>query len=280
MRFLRLKKDGREILHIMEDREIISVPELIGKQVDIENVFYHIDSIKSELKKGKFSKYDLKDKAYLPAVGRPGKIICIGLNYQAHIQETKKEMPKYPVIFSKFNNSLAAHLEKIRIIDDGLKIDYEGELGVMIGIRGFRVREEDALKYVFGYFIGNDISSRELQYRTSQYLLGKTLDQFYPNGPLLVTADEIPNPQDLDIRTYVNGELRQDSNTRNMIFPIRKLISYISDYIPLEPGDIISTGTPDGVISGMPEDRRKWLSRGDDVRIVIEGIGELENNFI
>jgi len=280
MRFLRLRKDDKEILYLKEDGEIISVPELLGKDIDIGDIFYHIDLIKSKLKKGEFSKYDLKDPVYAPPVGKPGKIICIGLNYQAHIQETRKEMPKYPVIFSKFNNSLAAHLEKIMIIDDDLKIDYEGELGVMIGTRGFRVREEDAMKYVFGYFIGNDISSRELQYRTSQYLLGKTLDHFYPNGPLLVTADEIPNPQDLDIRTYVNGELRQDSNTRNMIFPIKKLISYISGYIPLEPGDIISTGTPDGVISGMPEDRRKWLSRGDDVRIVIEDIGELENNFI
>ncbi len=280
MRFLRLKENDQDALYVKEEKEIISVSELIRKNVDIANVFNYVETIKTKLRKGDFSAVDLKNPVYSPVVWKPGKIICIGLNYQAHIQETKKEIPKYPVLFSKFNNSLAAHLEKIKIIDDGLKIDYEGELGITIGYKAFRVSEENALKYVFGYFIGNDISSRELQYRTSQYLLGKTLDQFYPNGPEMLTSDEISDPQDLDIKTYVNGELRQDSNTSNMIFSIRKLISYISHYIPLEPGDIISTGTPEGVISGMPEEKRKWLSKGDIVRIKIENIGELENSFI
>lgn len=279
MRFLRLKNDGMVSLYILYEKEIISITELLGKSIDMNNIFNSIEIIEKNLKKGNYRSDVVGGRSYAPAVGNPGKILCVGLNYMAHINETKKELPKYPVLFSKFNNSLAGHLDRIRIIGSDLRIDYEGELGLMIGKRAFKVREEDAMKYVFGYFIGNDISSRELQYRTSQYLLGKTLDHFYPNGPYLVTTDEIENPHNLDIKTLVNNEMRQDSNTGNMIFRIPKLISYISEYLPLDPGDIISTGTPEGVISGMPEDSRKWLSPGDNVKVYIEGIGELENSF-
>ncbi len=279
MRFLRLIEDNKEQIFIKQEKDIVSLPRLKNKH-SFMDITDSLDLIRRDIMKGEYYSYSTGNMHFSSLVDKSSKIICIGLNYSAHIQETKKEVPKYPVLFSKFSNSLAAHKDKIKIIQDGLKIDYEGELGVMIGKRAFMVNEEDSLKYVLGYFIGNDISSRELQYRTSQFLLGKTLDNFYPNGPELVTSDEIDDPQNLDIKTIVNGAVRQDSNTGQMIFPVRKLISYISSYIPLEPGDIISTGTPDGVIAGMPENERKWLSPGDTVKVQIERIGELENYFI
>ena len=282
MKFLRFKNNGGVLLALEVDGDYISVAELLGKKdgtVDLKDVFGRESEIEAELKKGEYSYIAPKDHDYAPAVGVPGKIICIGLNYRSHIAETEKKVPDNPVIFSKYPNSLAGHMESIRIPGPGLKVDYEGELGVIIG-RTARNVGDDFNRYIFGYFIGNDVSSRELQYRTSQYLLGKTLDGFYPNGPSIVTRDEIPDPHDLWIRTVVNGSLRQDSSTSNMIFSIGKLISYISSYLTLEPGDIISTGTPDGVVLGMKDKENNWLKPGDSVEVSIEGLGTLKNSFI
>lgn len=282
MKFLRFKNNGGVLLALEVDGDYISVAELLGKKdgtVDLKDVFGRESEIEAELKKGEYSYIAAKGRDYAPAVGVPGKIICIGLNYRSHIAETEKKVPDNPVIFSKYPNSLAGHMESIRIPEPGLKVDYEGELGVIIG-RTARNVGDDFNRYIFGYFIGNDVSSRELQYRTSQYLLGKTLDGFYPNGPSIVTRDEIPDPQDLWIRTVVNGSLRQDSSTSNMIFSIGKLISYISSYLTLEPGDIISTGTPDGVVLGMKDKEDNWLKPGDSVEVSIEGLGTLKNSFI
>jgi 2-keto-4-pentenoate hydratase/2-oxohepta-3-ene-1,7-dioic acid hydratase in catechol pathway len=282
MKFLRFKNNGGVLLALEVDGDYISVAELLGKKdgtVDLKDVFGRESEIEAEMKKGEYSYIAAKGRDYAPAVGVPGKIICIGLNYRSHIAETEKKVPDNPVIFSKYPNSLAGHMESIRIPEPGLKVDYEGELGVIIG-RTARNVGDDFNRYIFGYFIGNDVSSRELQYRTSQYLLGKTLDGFYPNGPSIVTRDEIPDPQDLWIRTVVNGNLRQDSSTSNMIFSIGKLISYISSYLTLEPGDIISTGTPDGVVLGMKDKENNWLKPGDSVEVSIEGLGTLKNSFI
>lgn len=281
MKFTRFKKNGSIVLALGDDRDYISVAELLGRKkgkVDLKDVFGRESEIMEEMKRGEYSYLDTNHLNFAPAVGVPGKIICIGLNYRSHIAETEKKVPDNPVIFSKYPNSLAGHLERIRIPGPDLKVDYEGELGVIIG-RTARNVGEDFNKYIFGYFIGNDISSRELQYRTSQYLLGKTLDGFYPNGPSIVTKDEVPNPQDLWIKTVVNGSIRQDSNTSNMIFSIGKLISYISSYLTLEPGDIISTGTPDGVVLGMRDKESNWLKPGDSVGVSIEGLGSLKNSF-
>ncbi|EQB64884.1 MAG: fumarylacetoacetate hydrolase family protein [Thermoplasmatales archaeon I-plasma] len=282
MKFLRFKNNGGVLLALEVDGDYISVAELLGKKdgtVDLKDVFGRESEIEAELKKGEYSYIAAKGRDYAPAVGVPGKIICIGLNYRSHIAETEKKVPDNPVIFSKYPNSLAGHMESIRIPEPGLKVDYEGEFGVIIG-RTARNVGDDFNRYIFGYFIGNDVSSRELQYRTSQYLLGKTLDGFYPNGPSIVTRDEIPDPQDLWIRTVVNGSLRQDSSTSNMIFSIGKLISYISSYLTLEPGDIISTGTPDGVVLGMKDKEDNWLKPRDSVEVSIEGLGTLKNSFI
>jgi 2-keto-4-pentenoate hydratase/2-oxohepta-3-ene-1,7-dioic acid hydratase in catechol pathway len=213
---------------------------------------------------------------YAPAITNPEKIICVGLNYIDHAKESKMEIPKSPVLFSKFNSALAGHLEMIEIPADAKHIDYEAEMVIIIGKTAKNVTVEDALDYVFGYSVGNDVSARDLQFRSGQWLLGKTPDGFAPVGPYIVTCDEI-NPNNLSIECRVNGEIRQKANTKDMIFGCDVLISYISHYISLKPGDLIFSGTPDGVILGAPEEKQVWLKSGDEMVVEIEAIGELRN---
>ncbi|WP_256756886.1 fumarylacetoacetate hydrolase family protein [Cohnella sp. WQ 127256] len=215
-----------------------------------------------------------------PCVTNPGKIICVGLNYRKHAEETNSLIPQYPILFNKFNNSLAANEEQIVIPRVTQKVDYEAELVMVIGNKAKDVSEEDALNYVFGYCNANDLSARDLQLRTAQWLLGKTCDGFSPLGPYLVTADEVDNPNDLTIKSFVNGENRQHSNTSDMIFSCAEIISYISQHFTLLPGDIILTGTPEGVVMGYPPERQVYLKDGDVVTIEIEKLGSLTNRFI
>ena len=210
-----------------------------------------------------------------PCVPNPGKIICVGLNYRRHAAESGATVPETPVLFSKFNNAVAAYGELIPLPKNAEKYDYEVELAVAIGRRARYVSEAEALDYVFGYFTANDVSVRDLQTRTSQWLLGKTLNKFAPMGPYLVTADEIPDPQNLWLRSWVNGEPRQDSNTSDMVFSVVQLVSYISQYFPLEPGDVIFSGTPEGVAMGMQPP--VWLKPGDEVIVEVEQLGRLNN---
>ena len=242
----------------------------------------YLKTLKTELNIKASELKALKDGEFkfAPAVGKPGKILCIGLNYKNHIEETNDKLPEFPVIFSKFSNSLAANDEDIPLPVNSKQVDYEGELGIVIGKEAYLVPENQALGHVFGYFVGNDISARDLQKKTSQWLLGKSCEKFFPNGPYVVTADEVPDPQNLSIKTTVNGEIRQNSNTSNMIFSCRQLVSYISQYMKLEPGDVISTGTPEGVIAGFPEKKRVWLSDGDVVEVEIEKLGKIKNKFV
>ena len=207
----------------------------------------------------------------------PGKIICIGLNYRRHAAETGAAAPTTPILFSKFANALAHPGEAIPIPSAAQQPDYEAELAVIIGAVTRNVSEAQALDYVLGYANANDISARDLQTRTSQWLLGKTLDKFMPIGPYLVTADAIPDPQTLPIRLWLNGEPRQDSNTGDMIFSVAQIIAYLSAHFTLEPGDIILTGTPEGVILGMKD--KVWLKPGDSMVVEIEGLGRLENTI-
>ena len=210
-----------------------------------------------------------------PCVPHPGKIICIGLNYRKHAIETNAPIPEVPVVFSKFANTIAAHGELVPLPAVAHQYDYEVELGVAIGKRASHVSEADALGCVLGYFTANDVSVRDLQTRTSQWLLGKTLDKFLPIGPWLVTADEVGNPQDLRLRTTVNGEVRQDSSTGDMIFTVAQIVSYLSRYFTLEPGDIIVTGTPEGVAMGRPD--KPWLKPNDEVVVEVDRLGALKN---
>lgn len=213
---------------------------------------------------------------YAPCVTNPEKILCIGLNYVSHAKECNLVIPEYPVVFSKCNNALAAHEQIISLPASAKNFDYEAELVVVIGKEAKNISQEAALSCVFGYTVGNDLSARDLQFRSGQWLLGKTCDSFAPIGPCLVTADEM-NPQDLDITCKVNGELRQSSNTQDMIFSCAQIISYLSQHMTLKPGDMIFTGTPSGVILGLPENERRWLAAGDRIEASIERIGTLIN---
>ncbi|WP_346427650.1 fumarylacetoacetate hydrolase family protein [Gracilibacillus sp. YIM 98692] len=211
-----------------------------------------------------------------PPVPNPSKIICVGINYADHVAEMGAELPEYPVLFSKFRNALIGPEDDIYKSSETNKLDYEVELAVVIGEKASKVPQELAMDYIAGYTIGNDTSARDLQKRTVQWLQGKSLDHTTPIGPWLVTADELTDPSQLKIQSYVNGELRQSSNTKHLIFNIPHLISFISNLMTLEPGDIILTGTPDGV--GMAMDPPQFLQDGDKVTMEIEQIGKLENN--
>jgi 2-keto-4-pentenoate hydratase/2-oxohepta-3-ene-1,7-dioic acid hydratase in catechol pathway len=210
----------------------------------------------------------------------PGKIVCIGLNYRAHAAETHLTLPSVPILFNKYNNALAAHNCTITLPprEVAYKFDYETELLIVMGRSARNVSESQALDYVAGYCTAQDFSARDLQLETPsvQWMIGKTLDNFGPIGPYFVSADRVGDPNSLKLETYVNGERRQSSNTSNMIFNPQKLVSYISRMWTLEPGDIIWSGTPEGVILGMPKDRQVWLKAGDEVESTIEKLGTLK----
>lgn len=214
-----------------------------------------------------------------PCIQEPQKIICIGLNYKKHAVECNMPFPLAPILFSKFNNSITAHGKEITLPSVSSQVDYEAELAIVIGKEAKNVKKEEALSVVYGYCVANDVSARDLQSKSAQWLLGKTCDGFCPIGPYLVSKDEIENPNNLNIVSYVNGEIRQDSNTADMIFNCEELISYISEHFTLQPGDIILTGTPEGVILGLPEERRVWLKECDEVSVKIDKLGNLINTF-
>ncbi len=212
-----------------------------------------------------------------PCVTNPEKILMLGFNYRKHAMETNTPIPTSPVFFTKCNNALNGHNGVIKLPTHvATKFDHEVELVVVMGKTAYRVSEADALSHVFGYCTGNDFSARDLQYKTSQFLLGKSNDGFGPIGPYLVTADQIPDPNALNLECYVNGERRQSSNTNDMIFDVKTIISYASQHFTLKPGDIFFTGTPEGVINGKPKEKQVWLKAGDKITTVVEKLGELK----
>lgn len=210
-----------------------------------------------------------------PPVLRPGKIICLGRNYAAHAKEGGSDPLEYPILFFKPATALLEAGGTIVIPPVTQKADYEGELAVIIGQTCKQVTADEALAYVAGYSVANDVSARDLQRQTPQWAAGKMLDTFCPLGPALVTRDEIPNPGQLAIRTILNDQLMQDSHTGLMIFDVPFIISYISQLTTLEPGDIILTGTPDGV--GYPRNPPVFLQDGDTISVEVEGVGTLTN---
>ncbi|HVP60831.1 MAG TPA: fumarylacetoacetate hydrolase family protein [Myxococcaceae bacterium] len=221
----------------------------------------------------------IEEVRFGPCITRPQKILMLGFNYRRHAQETGTPIPKAPVLFNKYNNALSAHEGVIRLPTKvARKFDYEVELQVVIGKTARDVSEADALGHVFGYATGNDFSARDLQYRDgkgSQFMIGKTGDGFLPIGPWLVGADLVGDPQTLKVETRVNGEVRQSSNTNDMIFTCAQIIAYASSLFTLVPGDVISTGTPEGVILGKPEAQQVWLKAGDRIECSVEKCGEL-----
>lgn len=220
---------------------------------------------------------DEEKVVYAPAVTNPEKIVCVGLNYARHAKETNNPIPKLPILFSKYNSTLNNHGGTVRVSAvNAEKFDYEAELVIVIGRRASNVSEADALSYVFGYATGQDFTARDLQMRSSQWMIGKTNDGFGPVGPYIVAADVVGNPNELKIEQYVNGEVRQSSNTNDMVFNCAQIVSYTSKIFTLQPGDIIFTGTPEGVISGYPKEKQVWLKPGDKLETRIEKLGNLK----
>lgn len=209
----------------------------------------------------------------------PGKIVCVGLNYRQHASEIGMAEPKVPPLFNKFDNALAGQncVIELPAKEISTKFDYETELLIVIGKHARSVSEADALDYVAGYCTAQDFSSRDLQLElpSAQWMIGKTLDNYAPIGPYFVSADLVGDPNNLKIQTHVNGELRQSSTTADFIFNTQQIIAYISKHFTLAPGDIIFTGTPQGVIAGMPKGQQVWLKRGDKITSTIEKLGEL-----
>ncbi len=214
----------------------------------------------------------------LAPIPKPTKIICVGLNYRDHAIESKMEIPKVPTIFSKYTTAVIGAGDNIVLPKNSEKPDYEAEFAFVVGKGGRHVRKVDWRQYVFGYMNLNDVSARDFQMATSQWMMGKTFDTFAPMGPYLVTADEVPDPHNLDISLTINGETLQHSNTKELIFRIPELIEYLSSVFTLEPGDVVSTGTPSGV--GFSHNPPRWLRAGDDVVVRVEGLGELRNPVV
>jgi len=211
-------------------------------------------------------------------IPRPAKILCIGLNYRDHAAESKMEIPSVPTVFAKFSNAVIGPGDPIILSSATQKPDYEAEFAVVIGKKAKHVANSQWKDHIFGYTILNDVSARDVQLATSQWTVGKSFDTFAPIGPHIVTADEVPDPHALDIRLSIGGETLQHSNTRELIFKIPDLIEYLSRAMTLEPGDIISTGTPAGV--GLGRNPQRWLQAGEEVVIEIEKIGTLRNPVI
>jgi 2-keto-4-pentenoate hydratase/2-oxohepta-3-ene-1,7-dioic acid hydratase in catechol pathway len=216
------------------------------------------------------------DAGVLAPVLCPSKIVAVGKNYIEHAQETKAAVPDHPIIFTKFTTAIIGARDAVTW-DPALtgRVDFEAELAVVIGKTARRVPQAEALDYVFGYTCANDISARDLQYGDGQWVRGKSLDTFCPLGPWLVTADELPDPQRLGIRCLLNGQTMQDSNTGRMIFSVAYLVSFLSHAFTLLPGDIILTGTPDGV--GAFREPPVYLKDGDEIVVEIDGVGRLVN---
>ena len=295
MKLVTIKKEGKHVLGVKIENGIIDLEEALrespnnqvhtkimevidGGNEAISALEDYISKLPIENKQNYIK--DEEDVEWGPCVTQPNKIICVGLNYRKHADETNSPYPEVPILFSKFNNTLTGHKCKIAVPKVTQRLDYEVELGVVIGKEAKYVSKEDALDYVFGYCTANDLSARDLQKKTHQWLLGKTCDDFSPIGPYLVTADEVPNPNNLQLKTYVNGEKRQDSNTSDMIFYVDEIVSYISQHMTLTPGDVILTGTPEGVIIGYPREKRVYLKPGDVVTVEVEKLGTLTNKLI
>ena len=225
----------------------------------------------------------------LPVIEKPvfanvtvksAQLLCVGLNYKAHADGVDMGKFEVPVLFSKFGSALVPSGAEVELPAWETSYDYEAELVIVMGKKCWGVSTEEAMDYVFGYTCGNDLSCRDPQKRTSQWLIGKTMPGFGPCGPCIVTKDSIDPFRGVNIKSYVNGELRQNGTSADMIFNCAEIIAYASKYVCLEPGDLIFTGTPSGVALEQRQDKRRWLEKGDKVDIEIEGIGTLTNTMI
>jgi acylpyruvate hydrolase len=277
MRIVSFRRDGKISYGLLERDEIADLPGLDPQLPPALNGA--LPTLRGYVPPaGTRKTVSQSDVTLLPVIPSPQKIICIGVNYADHAAETGQAPPPYPTVFAKFANTLAASGDPIVLPSASTMPDYEGELAVVIGRPGRQVTEQDALDYVAGYTAFNDVSARDFQGHTSQWTMGKSPDTFGPLGLALVTADEIPDPQKLELRTTVNGEVLQQASTADMVFTVRQLIAYLSQTMTLLPGDVIATGTPSGI--GAARTPPRFLRPGDTVVISIGGVTELTNPVV
>jgi len=282
MKFLVHEENGQTKIAVNDNDKIFNIDQLIDNPLinNINYVIANINEIEEEINKSelKASEINVSKLNYLPSVD-PSTIIGVGLNYRKHAEEANVAIPESPILFNKFRNTINANNKSVDIPKKSKEVDYEVELGIVIGKECKDISVEEALDYVAGYTVVNDFSARDLQLKTPQWMLGKISDGFCPVGPNLVTKTSITNPDNLTLKTTLNGVVKQNSNTSDMIFSCAKIVSYISEHMTLSPGDLILTGTPEGVILGVPVGERVWLKDGDELVVEIEKIGKLKNRM-
>ncbi|WP_446809450.1 fumarylacetoacetate hydrolase family protein [Methylomonas sp. 2BW1-5-20] len=279
MKLLSFKHNGQnQIGALLGEQIVLAGAELPGNMLDFLAAGAPARQALQKLIDADGKRMPLSDVQLLAPIPRPGKLLGVGLNYADHIGETGMEKPEYPTFFTKQSTCVIANGEAIHVPPVSDKVDYEGELAFVIGKRCKHVPVEQAHEVIAAYTICNDVTVRDWQQRTQTWTLGKSFDTHGPLGPWLVTADEIADPHNLSLKTWVDDELRQNGNTSEMIFNCYELIAYLTQVMTLEPGDVISTGTPAGV--GVKMKPRGYLKPGQTVRIEIQGIGTLSNPVI
>jgi 2-keto-4-pentenoate hydratase/2-oxohepta-3-ene-1,7-dioic acid hydratase in catechol pathway len=282
MKLVTFSHDGRTRIGAVEGTEVVDLSTHGGSlQLDmlafLEQGQTAMDAARAACASGT-GRLALANVRLEAPIRRPPKILAVGLNYRDHVEETGGKIPEVPMIFNKQATAVIGPRDAIHRPKDSEQLDYEGELGIVIGKRCRRVPKDKAPGVIAGYTIVNDVSVRDWQFRSATTTMGKSWDTHCPMGPYIVTTDELPDPHGLDLRTWVNDELRQHSNTKNLIFNCFDIIEHLSTAFTLEPGDVIATGTPSGVALGM--EPRVWLRAGDVVRIAIDQLGEIENRVI
>jgi len=289
LRLIRYVHNKRESYGILKDDGVIDLPSLLrmsGYEAPntleafvSSGLIGEVDRLINEFSETEASKISMEEVVLRAPILYPPKIICLGLNYRDHVEESGAEIPDEPIVFMKPRTSIIGPEEPIVKPRFVKKLDYEAELAIIIARKGKNIGVSEAADYIFGYTAFNDVSARDIQFKDSQWTRGKSLDTFAPTGPCITTSDQIGDPMDLRIRTRVNGEVRQDSSTSNMIFNVYEIIYHLSRIMTLEPCDIIATGTPGGVAAFM-KPKPRFLKAGDIVEIEIEGIGTLRNPVI
>lgn len=279
MKLATFEMNGNKEVGAIKGEFIVSLNKLLNRpeltMMDlVEQGLGYIKEIDSKVKDAN-PDFKLQDVTLTAPLERPKKVVCVGNNYMDHCREQNVEPPKSPMIFSKWSSCVVGYKDVIELPAESQQVDYEAELGLIIGKKGKNIESEKALDYVFGYLAVNDISARDVQFADGQWVRGKSYDTFIPTGPYILTADEVDDPHNLAIRTLVNGEVLQDSNTKEMIYNSNYIISYLSKGFTFEPGDLVATGTPHGV--GVFRDPQIFLEDGDEVVVEIEKLGKLTN---
>ncbi len=275
MKLVTFTQGGQTRIGRLEGDEIVDLSSIAGDMISF------LEAGEDALEKARHAeggRVALAGARLDPPVLRPPKILAVGLNYADHIEESGMETPKLPMIFNKQSTSAVGPFDDVHLPKVSPLLDYEGELGVVIGKRCRHVPRDRAHEVVAGYVAANDVSVRDWQIRVPTFTMGKSFDTHCPYGPAIVTPDEVGDPHTLDLTTHVNGELRQSTNTKNLIFDCFELIEHLSTAFTLEPGDLISTGTCGGVAASFKPPR--WLVAGDVVRVEIQNIGAIENTVV